>query len=338
MSQIDMQHLIWGVQIAGVVRSALELRVFDHLHTAGTARADEVAHAIVGDPRATRILLDALTSVGLVLRDDDALYRLSPMAASFLVSDSPKYVGDMMQMLQTQVMWQTFERLTDAVRAGGTVLEAHAEDPTYALWESFATHTMGLARRGGAALTKLLEERLALGTRLEVLDVACGTGLYGRSVADRFEHARVTFLDWARVLDKTRSNVAALVESERARFLPGDMFEVALNGPYDLIIASHVFHHFDEARSAQLLARLSGSLRAGGLLAIHDFMVSDESPAVDPAPHLFATTMLASTRHGESYERERYLRLLEQAGFGPIEERQVGRMPTRFLLATRHDD
>jgi hypothetical protein len=30
--------------------------------------------------------------------------------------------------------------------------------------------------------------------------------------------------------------------------IEGDVFEVVLDGPYDVIIASHIFHHFPEQR------------------------------------------------------------------------------------------
>jgi C-methyltransferase len=240
-----------------------------------------------------------------------------------------------MQLLGTPVMWQGYERLAEAVRGGGTVLGEHAEVPDFTLWKRFAQHTTGVAAQGGRALTKLLSERLAASAELRVLDVACGTGLYGLTVAREFPRASLTCLDWEHVLAYTRTHAERLGVAERVTYVPGDMFNVELGGPYDLVIASHVFHHFDDQRSSMLLRRLARVTRPGGLMAVHDFMITNDPPAADPAPYLFATTMLMSTRHGDTYTVERYARLLEGAGFGAPQERTLPRMPTRFLFAER---
>jgi 2-polyprenyl-3-methyl-5-hydroxy-6-metoxy-1,4-benzoquinol methylase len=155
------------------------------------------------------------------------------------------------------------------------------------------------------------------------------------TVAREFAGASVTCLDWDYVLEHTRTHAERLAVADRVTYLPGDMFSVELGGPYDLVIASHVFHHFDDERSSLLMRRLARATRPGGVMAIHDFMIAKEPPAADPAPYLFATTMLMSTRHGDTYTVERYARLLEGAGYGAIQERTLPRIPTRFLFAER---
>jgi C-methyltransferase len=72
------------------------------------------------------------------------------------------------------------------------------------------------------------------------------------------------------------------------------MFEAALGGPYDLAIASHVFHNLSEARGGQLLRRLSAALGPGGRIAIQDFLGPDSRPADDPLPCLVSVLLLVS--------------------------------------------
>ncbi len=96
------------------------------------------------------------------------------------------------------------------------------------------------------------------------------------------------------------------------------MFQVPLGGPYDLIIASHVFHHFSEQRCLELLQRLAEVLKTDGRLVIHDF-VSGPQPAQAPFPYLFSVRMLTWTREGQAYSLDTYRKLLQEAGFSEPE-------------------
>lgn len=333
----DIQSLIWGLPIAGIVRSAIELDVFDTLADSPGTSVEKLAGTIGADGRGTKILLDALTATGLVARSDEG-YRLTQDSEQYLVSKSSKYIGSMVLLFSDEAVWQGYGRLSEAVVRGGSVLSSHAEREEYELWDSFPEHTVGIARRGGKVLANLLHERLSPQAPLRVLDLACGTGLYGYSVAANFPNAVITSLDWERVLMHSRPHATQLGVQDRVNYIAGDMFSVDLGGTYDVIIASHVFHHFDDARSGALMQRLAQATKAGGTLAIHDFIITEAAPALDPEPYWFAATMLVSSQHGDTYTKQRFDRLLQAAGYGISQERQLPRMPTRFLFAERIAD
>jgi hypothetical protein len=50
---------------------------------------------------------------------------------------------------------------------------------------------------------------------------------------------------------------------------------------------------------------------------------------------LFATVMLASTRHGDTYSIERFRRLLAESGYASPAEPATPHLTTQFLLAER---
>jgi C-methyltransferase len=185
-------------------------------------------------------------------------------------------------------------------------------------------------------LAGLLEKRLAVDAPLRILDVACGTGLYGFTVAQQFTRASVTCVDLERVLARTKLNAEKMSLADRVSYIAGDMFTSDLGGPYDLIIASHVFHHFDDDRSLELMRRLGAVTRPGGTIAVHDFVINGSSPASHPEPHLFATIMLASTRSGDTYSTERFRRLLQASGYRATEEPVTPSITTQFLFAERN--
>jgi C-methyltransferase len=167
---------------------------------------------------------------------------------------------------------------------------------------------------------------------LRILDVACGSGIYGATAAGEREDAHVTFLDWPNVLPKTKAWAERFGVADRASYLAGDMFSVPLAGPYDLATASHIFHHFSREQCVALMRRIAGTLAPEGRIAIHDFIGTD-SPAQDPAAALFSVIMLVRTQRGQTYAYGDYQEWLRDAGFDKIELHGIPGLPTRLIVA-----
>jgi len=327
-------QMIQGLEVTAILQAGVQLRVFDHV-AEGKIRSSSIAAAIDADERGTRILLDALAALRLLERDDGT-YRLSPMADAFLVTGRPTYMGGLLDIFAPDWVWTSHQRLAEVVRRGGTLLEQHAETPGHVFWETFAPSSTALAVLGGQAVADLVEKWSPERESVEILDVACGSGLLSLTVAARHPGARTTLLDWANVLSRTADNVDRLGLRERTAFIDGDVFTVPLGGPYDLVIASHLFHHFSEQRCLALMRRLAEVLKPNGRLVIQDF-VSGLPPAEVPFPYLFSVRMLTWTREGESHSIDVYERLLRQAGFSAPEAHSVEGMPSQFLVADRGD-
>jgi C-methyltransferase len=323
--------MMQGLQVSGILQAGIQLGVFDAI-AAGTTDARGIAASAGSSERGTRILLDALAALELLERRDGS-YALSPAAEAYLVAGRPGYLGGMMSIIGGDAAWEGYAHLADAVRRGGTVLAEHAETPGHAFWETFAAASGGMATPAAQALAEVLEPWLAARDSLRILDVACGSGLYSLTIAARHEHARVTLLDWSNVLERTRETVERLGLGDRTSTIEGNVFEEPLGGPYDLVVASHILHHFSEERCAVLLERLAAVLKPDGRLAINEF-VPGERPAEEPFPHLFSVLMLTWTREGEAYSLETYERLLQAAGLTRPEVHASPGLPTRFLIAS----
>jgi SAM-dependent methyltransferase len=332
VSPEPLMQMMQGIEVTAILQAAVRIGVFDRI-AEGSERADAIAAASGADERGIRILLDGLAALGL-LETRDGGYALSPMAGAFLVSSRPTYLGGMVEIMAGDWAWTAFPRLADAVRGGGCILDEHAETPGHAFWEAFAPSSVGMTMPSAHRLAEILGPWAAWRERLEILDVACGSGLYSLTLAAAHPQARTTLADWPNVLALTRRNVDRMGLAERASDRPGDIFEGPLGGPYDLVVASHIFHHFSEARCRQLLRRLHDALLPGGRLAINDFMAAG-SPAEEPFPFLFSVIMLTWTREGEAYPLATYRRLLAEAGFGRVEVHPGIGMPSTVLIAER---
>jgi SAM-dependent methyltransferase len=138
-----------------------------------------------------------------------------------------------------------------------------------------------------------------------VLDVGCGVGFFTAYYLER--GARVTGIDIAPTsIERLRAR------HPEARFILGDVSEVALEQRFDLVNAFDVLYHVvDEARWDQALRHLAAAVAPGGLL-----LVTDTFSAL---PGLAA--------HNRMRPLERYRAILEPAGLT-----LGGRYPTHVLL------
>jgi SAM-dependent methyltransferase len=312
-----------GYRAAAVLRAAMELDVFTAI-AQGRRTAAAVARARGGTERSMRILLDATASSAPdLLRKRGAGYALTPASRRYLTSTSPDSLLELVPLYGHRTMWDAFHGLAAAVRAGTSVLEsdAHAKDQEF--WETFARATV----RDGAARARRLRRLLGrLPGSAEVLDLACGSGSYGAEFAKA--GARVTLFDQPNVLRVTRRLVEPPV-----RFLEGDLFRTPFGGPYDVIVASHVFHHFDPRECAVLARKCGAALKPGGRLAIQEF-VPDEARSRRAQPLMFAATMLVWTRAGDAYRASEYRRWLSDAGLERFRHHALD-LPGDFLVARK---
>ncbi|MEU8422279.1 class I SAM-dependent methyltransferase [Micromonospora sp. NPDC048835] len=332
LTRRDINDMMQAYKKTSLLRTGVELGVFDAL-AAGPATASGLAPKLGIHPRGARILLDALTAIRLTDRTGEH-FSLTSAAADHLVSTRPDYLGGMVKVMSSDWEWDALRDLSAAVKAGGTVLDVHAETPEYTYWEDFAAYATKVAQPTAEVMAEALAPWTKERTALDILDVACGHGVYGYTLAQHNPQAAVTSLDWPNVLAVTEKHAERLGVRDRASFLPGDMFTTDLGGPYDVALLTNVTHHFSEERVHELVKRLGSVVKPGGRLVIVGFTTGDESPALDPAPYLFSVLMLVWTFEGESHSVAAYNRALAAAGFGPATVHPTD-LPFRVLVAEK---
>jgi C-methyltransferase len=324
-----IMQLMGGAQASATVCGAVELGLFKALGE-GPLDAASVAKAVGCPERTTRMMLGALCALGL-LAHDGTRYRLQPAAEAHLVPGRPAYVGDFAGIAGSDLMWNALGHLADAVRKGGSVLEGHAETPQNKFWETFARSSASMAVPAAAAIEGMLAPWLA-SKRARVLDIAAGSGIYGYTLAKAHSNVELTALDWPNVLPETRSYAPRFgVEASRVRYLPGNLFEVDFQGPYEVILASHIFHHFDPPTCQKLMRKIAGQLAPGGRVVIHEFL-GDEN---NPSGALFAITMLVWSQKGDAYASADYRKWLAECELRNVSVAQLPGMPTAIVMAER---
>jgi C-methyltransferase len=324
-------QMLQANQATAVLKASIDLGVFGAL-SAAPCSAEAVAEAIACPARSTAVLLDALAVFGLAERRGTT-YELNALSRAFLVPSGPTYLGDTANIFAGPLLWDAFGRLTEAVRAGGSVIAQSAETASHPFWETFARSSAALAFPAASALAELLGPKLGGASKVKVLDVAAGSGIYGHTLL-RHPNVEVTFLDWPNVLPETQAWGERLgSDAARAHYLPGSVFDAELGGPYDVIVASHLYHHFDPATCQSLTRRLAGALAPDGQLCVHDFVTG--AALENPAASLFSLVMLVWTRAGKAYPQSDYEGWMLEAGLSRPAAHPLPGMPTSWLVAQR---
>ena len=282
---LTRQHLLDMMQTVrktAMLRAGVDLGVFD-CFADGPKDAQSVAEAVNADPRGTQILLSALVASGFLDLLDEK-FRLVPGAAELLVRSSPEYYGDSVRIASSDYEWDALRRFADAVRKGGTVMDAHAETPGYPYWEDFASYTTTQTAEVAGLVTEILAPWASQRPSLDILDVACGHGLYGFTLAAANPQARVWDVDWPNVIEVAQDHAERLGVRARTCSIPGDMFEVPLGGPYDVVLITNVLHHFSRQRATALLRRLRTAVKPDGKLVAVTITKGEDSPRPEPDP------------------------------------------------------
>jgi len=335
--------------LAGALRAGL----IDALAAGDAFSADEAARAAETDPRASRIVLEALVAEGVVERVTEShpakvaarqgrarppvggavdsaggggaidagtavRYRLSALGRAHLVDEGPEL--ERSGLLHQVNKLRGWLELPEVIRTGRPL----PRDPATHDLHSFVS---AMGERDTGVLDEILERCLAYaGPIRTMLDVGGAVG----HVARHFSHcgARATLFDRENVLPVAReflgSEVAdiALVGGDYTQSLPG--------GPFDLVYLGNVYHIYGPTTNARVTREVFSILSAGGTIAIQDHVWGRS-----PRAALFAVNMLQATEEGGVWTEAEYRGWLADAGFGEVEVLDLQTSGAQLILGRR---
>lgn len=313
-----IQQLTFSFAPSRILTTGVQLGVFSHI-AAGHHTAAEVAKAAGASERGMVMLLDSLTALEL-LKKKDGRYELSPVAASFLVRESPNYLG---YMMEADDVWEAWTGLTEAVRTGKPHRMVHEQKAAEDFFPNLV-RTLHITHREPAQRTAQALGIGAVRKGVRAIDIGCGSGVWGIAVAEADPTARVTAQDFPVVLETTKHYVRQHGVEQRFDFLPGDLKQVDFGeGRYDLALIGNIVHGEGEASSRQLFKKLHRALRPGGQVAIIDMVPADDRTG-PPFALFFALNMLVHTNEGSTYTLAEYRSWLADAGFARFDTADIG--------------
>ncbi len=263
--------------------------------------------------RGARLLLAALSSMGLIEKGPDGLYHAA--------------LPDLAQMTMWVAPW---DQLTQAIRDDRPARAGDTPGGAGTLYPEVVAH---LGTWFAPAAERAAGHLIARGQR--VLDVGAGAAPWSLALAARNPDIRVTAVDVSAVLAVTRQVVAASGHADRFDYLSGDLFSLDLSrSVYDLAIAGSLCHLFDEATNHRLLGRLFDTLRPGGTLAILDALPNERLDGPRSVV-LYALGLLLRTNHGQVYPFSTYVGWLREVGYEAIERIDLTPTPPVSLITAR---
>jgi len=323
----DLSELVRGYMPSRVVLTALELDVFSAVARAPSPPSGDALAAELGtDPRATRVLLDALVALGLLEKRAGA-YANGPVAARFLVAGAR---DDATTSLKHNLsLWRTWSTLTEVVRRG---LPSRLE-PMRVRDDDWTVPFIAAMHRNAAQRAPLLVQAIGAERVQRLLDVGGGSGAYSIAFARENPALRADVLDLATVVPIAERNAAEAGLSDRIRARVGDLARDDLGQGYDLALLSAICHMLGPEEVQGLLRRVWAALSPGGRVAIQDHVMAEDRTA-PRAGAMFAVNMLVGTPRGGTYTEAEYRAWLMGAGFADV-RRIPMQGPNDLLVAWR---
>lgn len=308
--------------------TASRLRLFDALAD-GPRSPDEVAASLGLDARSTALMLRACAALGFLGEADGRFSNLA-VAAVFLVSSSPGYMGNVIRY--SDQLYATWGKLEDALRSGQPALPAAAylgDDPARTRGFVMAMHerALGIAR----ALVPLID----LSGRRSMLDVGGGPGTYSVLLTERFPGLSSEVLELPGVAAVARELVASAGASDRVVLRDGDYHTADFGAGKDVVLMSGMFHRETAATCQGLIRRAAACMDRGGLLIVSD--VFTDAGGTQPAfAALFGLNMMLTAADGGVHADADVHRWMSEAGFVDLRTASLPPpMPHRVVMGVK---
>lgn len=298
-----------------------ELGVFKALGDAPLT-TEELAERVGAEVHPLSILLAALASSELIEKRGDR-WRALPPARTWLHPEAEGYWGGF--LLGFRERGPLHAQLLEAMRTGKRPSTFRSGAPE---WERGAmsaeaaqriasfmhSHSMAPAR-GAAAQAVFGEIR-------HLMDVGCGSGVYGIEIAKAHPALRVTLLDLAAMAGEAARYVDRAGLSARVATHACNMFEEDWPTGHDAHFFANVFHDWS-AETNRLLARKSfEALPSGGRIFLSEILMDDDGTGPWHAAS-FSLLMLIGTL-GKQYSLLEFREILESVGFTQVEAVRTG--------------
>ena len=304
-----------------VVTVSDELGIFKALSDEAVTTEDLAAQLGL-DARALALLLAGLCSQGLI---DKRLGRWSATheARRWLHPEAKAYWG---AFFGGVVVGNSLHApLLAAIKAGKRVQDIADGPPP---WERPSMTAEDAARI--AAFMHAHSQAPARGASVQgefaemasVLDVGCGSGVYGIEMAKHNPQLQVGLMDLKEMCVEVDKYIAADGVGDRVKSLAVNMFTETWPTGYEAHFFANVFHDWSAETNTLLANKSFDALPSGGRILLSEILMDDEGTGPWPAA-AFSLLMLIGTL-GKQYSLAEFQGILESAGFTDVRAKRSG--------------
>jgi len=311
----EVLNTVRAFQPACIITAAADLDVFTALKNAPLT-ASSLSVKLKTDPRATTILLDALTALRLLIKKGD-FYSVHAKVAEILTEAGPKSILPAVRHLAN--CHRRWMQLAQVVKYGRPAerkasIRGEAAD--------IASFIGAMDNFSGPIAEEIVRKRLILKSKpltfTHLLDIGTGCGTWAIAFLRINPQAKATLFDLPDVIPLTRKYLDDANLTHRVSFIQGDYNQDDLPEGADLAWLSAVTHQNSREGNRALFTKIYNALADNGSFVIRD-VVMDPSRTTPVAGALFAINMLVSTESGGTFTFEEFEEDLIAVGFTNIE-------------------
>ena len=296
--------------------TGIELKVFNQLSEPKSA--ETVAEIIIAQPVNTGFFLDALAAIDLVVKKK-GLYQNTPVTQTFLVEDSPTYLG---QFFTNQLQWHkpVLNNLSMLVKEGPpppSEMGAESEE----MWAQMAI-TMANYERSGMAqhLSKIIEELPEFPSFKKMLDLGGGPGLIGIGIVATHPTMKGVIFDRPAIAKVAETFIKEYEMEDRVEALGRDYTNDPIGEGYDLILASATLNFVKDDLDS-FLKKIYKALNPGGVfISVHDGLTLERTK---PGIMVISWLSMALTGHDMGFDQGFIADSILRVGFKSVHSRTL---------------
>jgi 2-hydroxy-4-(methylsulfanyl)butanoate S-methyltransferase len=326
-------HQLWdiayGFMASKALFAALELDLFTDLAGGPRTCAELSARTGIAGNR-LQTLLHALTGLGLTVVDRGR-YTNAPAAQRWLVHGAPDGYGDYFRLQVARQIYPALLHLDAGIAGTGAAFDTRGgllSEPDEARTLIAAQHVGSL----GAA--RVLAGRLPIRDARRLLDVGGSSGAFSIALCERNPALRCTLLDLPAVVDLASGYCREAGLGSRVDVVAADAVACGWPGEQDVVLMSYLLSALGDDEIDVVLEKAWDSLRPGGLLVLHDFMLADRGPGPAFAA-LWFLQYLAYRSDGVSFSATDVHGRLRAARFQPTTTEVLIPGITKVVLARK---
>ena len=307
--------------LAYAIRTAVALGIFEALDE-GQKNAEQIAAATSADEKVLPLLLDVLLNTELLEKygDDYALSAVARMVPNRLMDFGDLHWCHLENFMKSGISLPNNKNLA---HTQNDFLNGSASNEwmmTPAALDAAQVLDMGKTRTG-----------------LRILEIGCGSAIFGSTLIHRDTESRLVVLDTASNLKRATKTFESIGAVDRTDTVEGDYKDFKLDHqPFDMVVASSLIHRHTDEECETIFKTVRDHLKPGGELVVVDiFPGQDDGEATRS---ILALEIVLRTENGGLQDPARFQHNLIMNGFDQIRFAHLPAPPHVWGLILAHRD
>jgi len=266
--------------------------------------------------RPAQALLAVNTSLGLLNKDVDDNYSLTPVSQQYLLTESPTYFGaffDLAIMNESSLSISSLKKAlfsnTSQAYEGEDIFENHALEHERAQSFTRAMHSASMAP------AMAWPSKLDLSKSKCLLDIGGGSGAHTIGAVKTWPDLRGVVYDIEPVCEVAAEQIQAYSLSEHITTRSGDMWTDPFPNA-DIHFYSQIYHDWPHEKCTFLTEKSYQHLPKGGRIILHEILYNDDMTG--PFTAAASSIGMLLWTQGRQYSGKELHTMLSKAGFENI--------------------